>query len=394
MFMLYDKSKLLRPRMARCAVFSLLILAAGCSQDSIFDYISGETAPTTARIKGFPSRIVSATSGGTEKLYVASGRVWEYDTAAAAWTRDDGLEGFVVDVAATSGGASGSVLYALTYNTSSRAWKKDGSGNWGEVFPPAGSGVLQNIFGAGDILFAGAKSGNSYAILYYTYTQTDAAFKVLREDTTLLSGAGRVGSDYYLATRADGIYKASGFGGTDAPAVEEASANIAIPSVIAGFLQAQTTGGDDIIIGISKDGHIVYGDSSGLTVHDTSLGGTYVSPPALTDDPGSDKDQDKLLLLGYQGSGLSDHGYMELLFDIDTGKATGGRRSPGEDGGRTSIEKSGQYETSLRRYPVTSLRVLPLKSGELYPVIFAATTIQGLWSYKERDGVWQWNFEE
>jgi hypothetical protein len=47
----YAKMKLL----LTLAAFPLLFLAAGCNQDSIFDDISSETAPTKPNIEGSPS---------------------------------------------------------------------------------------------------------------------------------------------------------------------------------------------------------------------------------------------------------------------------------------------------------------------------------------------------
>jgi hypothetical protein len=395
MFKSYNKLKLL----PALAVSALLLVTGSCNQDSIFNYISSETAPTQAKIKGAPSRIVGAdivVNGAVnpnEKLYVANGNIWEY-APAQGWQRIAGPGKFVADVAAIADGVSDSVVYAYAIdNTSTGVWKKNGAA-WTPVAPPSDYRFIQNIFGAKDVLFAGAKrADNNYAILYLKQAETE--FKVLpgTEGTDLLSGAGVAGGSYYLATMGSGIYQASGFGGPDAPSVVPLTATPSIPATIAGFLQAKTTAGDDCVVGVSRSGYILYIDPSGLKAPGVSLGGTYSGALALMEYPNPPTGGDKLLLLGYEGSGSYNHGYMELFFNIDTGQVTGDARAPGANQ-PSSVQNSDQYESSLRRYPVTSLWVLPRAGGDP-SIIFAATTNQGLYSYRLRsDGGWQWNHEE
>ncbi|MCX7950190.1 MAG: hypothetical protein N2509_08780, partial [Treponemataceae bacterium] len=87
----------------------LLILGGlflgSCKFNPIFYEISKETAPKEAIIKGTPSRIVEVSN----KLYVANGRLWEYDgTTWNLMASQPGAAGTVRAVAATS-----SALYAL-----------------------------------------------------------------------------------------------------------------------------------------------------------------------------------------------------------------------------------------------------------------------------------------
>jgi hypothetical protein len=406
MFRLYTKMKLL-PFLA--AVF-LLFLVAGCNQDSIFDDISWETAPTQPKIKGSPSKIVEASVDG-RKLYVANGRLWECDPsnpAAARWNQASGPEGYVVDVTSVTDGSAG-ILYVLTINnTSTRVWKKDGAG-WTAVARLGDYDFIQNIFGAGDTLFAaGAKRAGddyNYAILYYQQpdpADQDPGFRFLTETgKSLLSGAGKVGADYYLATLGSGIYKVPDSGALTATAVTR---DPPLPANIAGFLQAE----DDAIIGISKGGYILYIDPTGIKDPGASLGGTYTGALALLDSPDPQPDPqggffDKLLLLGYRGANSSyRHGYLEVQFNLVNGDHEGNSRVPGADPNQPSSikkdpeRKDQQYTSSLRRYPVTALWVLPSADPAKTPsVLFAATTNQGVYSYRDRsDGGWQWNHEE
>jgi hypothetical protein len=363
------------------AFFSLLLLAAGCNQDPIFDYISGETAPTTAKIKGSPSKIVDV--GGN--LYLANGRLWEYASATDAnssWERISGPGGFVVDVASTSG-----VLYALTLdNTSSKVWKrKDGA--WDELTLPDGYGFAQNIFGAGDALFATVAKGIGDTGYKLCYSKTDSLMCTILEgaDGASLTGAGKIEDTYYLAVWGKGIYKISDSGATIT------LANPSGPTDVAGLLQAN----NNLIIGISRGGILLSINASEIKVGDTSLGGTYSGAIALMDSP--NQQEDKLLLLGLKRQSSSyEQGYMELPFKSDG--TYGGAQTPGQAQPSSIDDQDGdnpkQYTSSLRRYPVTALWVLPPSESATRPVIFASTSNRGLYSYRARSGRWQWNHEE
>jgi hypothetical protein len=365
------------------AALSLLLLATACNQDSIFDYVAGETAPTEARIQGSPSRIVSANTGAGEKLYITNGRIWEY--ANGKWNRIDGPGGYVAEVASTD-----SALYAFTIdNTATQVSKTTDGTNWTALDSPTEYGFIQNIFGAGDVLFAtGAKRSGSedYAILYEDKQANPKLIVSNVIGDVLLTGAGKVGSDYYLATRGSGIYKASG----SPLEFKPATATPSVPSSMAGLLQADT----DLLIGISKGGLMVRIDINGVTVANTSLGGTYTGALALMEIQEPKDDYTHLLLLGYVGADSSyEHGYMELRLALSDGKTDGIRRIPGENQ-PGSISNYQQYDSSLRRDPVTALWVLPPASANEPSVLFAATSNEGLYSYRDRSGGWQWNSEE
>ncbi|MDR1248685.1 MAG: hypothetical protein LBK63_05205 [Treponema sp.] len=387
----YTKLKLL----LSLGVFFLPLLAGGCNQDSIFDYISEETAPTEAKIKGSPSKMVKAGN----KLYIANGRIWEYDLDGANWVRSAGPGGYVVDVASTSD-SSGSVLYALTIdNTSTRVLKKNGTG-WSPVAPDSDYPSIQNIFGAGDTLFAtGAKrSGNDYAILSCKQP-AEALVNPAPIGNAILTGVGKAGGNYYFATKGKGIYKAPD---SDVSAISEASATkdvpdgngnsilAPVPMDMAGFLQTKET---DPIVGISKGGIIVYITGSDVTVYPTALGGTYTGALALMQSPDPQGIFDQLLLLGFKGSTSYKHGYVEVQFSSAAGTPDVTRRIPGANQ-PSSIQKEQQYTSSLRRYPATALWVLQAPDPKSPSVIFAATANQGLYSYRIRDTDWEWNHEE
>jgi hypothetical protein len=378
---------------------ALSLLMAGCSQDPIFDYISGETAPTEARIQGEPSRIVDATDNGVDKLYITNGRVWEYDTTDpnARWNRmAKQPRGSVKDLA-----SAGGVLYARTNNNDTGApsvWKSDGAGGWDAtpLGPHQDYPLIVNIFGADDTLFAtGAKRADNisdFALLYYDQSSGEFVF-LGAIGGARLSGAGKIGNDYFLATRGNGIYKASG-PVTPGTTIAAASSSDPIPPKMAGLLQAQDTQSRDIIIGVSEAGHIVYIDPSGsIKADQTTLGGTYTGALTLIESPDPQGGYDDLLLLGYKGSTSFQHGYVELQFNSDSGTHDGNRRVPGEAQPSSVSGGAQQYNASLRRYPVTALWAP--STGKPPLLIFASTSNQGLYSYRNRsDGGWQWNHEE
>jgi hypothetical protein len=382
-------------RVRPIAAFFLLLALGSCRQDPIFDYIAGETAPTEALIQGSPSKIVSLKDGNNKEfLYISNGRIWEYEATDpnAHWNRvATQPDGYVLDVASANG-----ALYALTIHDQDvrNVWERDGSGNWGSPLSlPNNYALIQNIFGADDALFAtgSRRSGSSeYAILGLQ----GGNLTLLKETGgAWLTGAGKVGTDYFLATWGNGIYKAdSGFSSID---LAQPLPSAAVPANIAGLLQAQapqSTG--TVILGVSGDGHILSIDSSGITVDPTGIGGkAYTGAFALIDiTPSSPNNHDKLLLLGYRGDSTFQNGYRELTYNSGDLSTHTDARSPGT--APSSVEGDGrQYESSLGRYPVTALWV---PSGGNPPLlIFAAANNQGLYSYRNRpDGGWQWNHEE
>jgi hypothetical protein len=190
---------------------------------------------------------------------------------------------------------------------------------------------------------------------------------------------------YYLATERNGIYK------VDSNFVATTVTSGPTLSDVAGLLQA----GENYIIGVSTDGRILKIDSFGLEVADTSLGGAYTGALALMDIP-QQTDGSKLLLLGYKNKSSSTsytHGYMELQFNGANTLPRGTARVPGS-AQPSSVSDYRQYDSSLRRHPVTALWALQPENGAP-PVVFAATSNDGLYSYRDRsDGGWQWNHEE
>jgi hypothetical protein len=110
-----------------------------------------------------------------------------------------------------------------------------------------------------------------------------------------------------------------------------------------------------------------------------------------------------LLLLGIRGKGTSQtHGYREMVLDNITGHPTGAIKENG-DSSPTSVSNKPKYTASLGIHPVTSILQVPDIAGSntdystniganpaWEPPIFASTSLNGLWSY--RNG--EWNAED
>jgi hypothetical protein len=408
MFALYNKGTFLYP----LVFIPLLIAVFGCAQDSIFYGISNEVAPTDPLIVGGPTKIVRA----NEKLYVANGTIYEYDTAGnGTWVGSPKPDGKVQDLAVVSG-PGGDTLYALSVTGTGLdftlwEWDKTTTG-WKPIGIDGGDyTVIQNIFGGGDTLFAGVSrsngdGGNDYAVYYKEGDKLHLLGG--SEETAILSGAGRIGTDYYLATIGSGIYKAT-FGSP--PAASEVTT---IPHTnITGFLQynyidSTTSSPVETIIGVTRDGYIVRGTSAGFTSPTTSLGVALTGAIALagaydysTTPPASGA---KLLLLGIRGGYSSTvHGYVEVDFGEDPLTIGNSYREPGRTD-PTGIAQNENYRSTLRKYPVTSIVFLPRISTSTGPgapdnagdpIMFASTPKDGFYSYRNRsDGGWQWNHEE
>jgi len=93
------------------ALAASILLLFSCNQSPLFYNISKETPPKDPVVAGTPSKIVESSVSGAPKLYVANGRVWEYD--GSTWKQTAGQpSGDFKEVAATTG--TGAALYALS----------------------------------------------------------------------------------------------------------------------------------------------------------------------------------------------------------------------------------------------------------------------------------------
>jgi hypothetical protein len=255
-------------------------------------------------------------------------------------------------VYALTGEPGSSTLYALDVLGTNADWK------------PVTSDYknIQSIYGAKDTLFACAMLDTSTFVTLY---DKGGALQALG-GSGFLQGAVYLDPNYYLA--GTGIYTLNG----DALTLVSDS-----ELTVIGLIALK-----DIVVGVSRDGTILYGNSDGFTqAKETSVTFTGAIAAWKKDGEGTDA---VLLLLGIQGgSTAATHGYREILLSngnlvsTDLGLRTPGKAEP------SSVSDYDKYYSSLGKHPVVNL--YQASDG----ILFAGTTKNGLWSYRND----QWNAE-
>ncbi|HOJ98664.1 MAG TPA: hypothetical protein PLW34_03790 [Termitinemataceae bacterium] len=354
------------------------LFLGSCKFNPIFYEISKETAPKEALIKGSPSRIVELSN----KLYVANGRLWEYDgTTWSLMASQPGAAGTVRAVAATN-----SALYALVVSgegTSTSAVYKLNSGTWSEVTNTTGYRV-ETIFGANTTLFAGGhNSSGTYGVLY----ESSGSFATISGLATLAStctlvGAVHVHSTYYLAIAGSGIYSTSDLSSSvSGPISGSTNSDYNLNGLILVGSQVVATATTDDYDG----GYLLVGNSSSFSQVYSNSSYYFTGALALWYAP-SDTTAD-LLLVGFVNTSSSyTRGYLELALSSGAMPGSISFKSPGE-GSPTTVSDNDTYEQSLGRKAVTALHQGPNGASG---VLFASTSLDGLWSCRDQT----WNEEE
>ncbi|MDR1302532.1 MAG: hypothetical protein LBK43_08710 [Treponema sp.] len=345
-------------RLASLSVLLGALLFGACNQDPIFYGISLEVEPVDPRIVGMPSNIVAAAG----KVYVASKfneSIHVYE--GTGWQRIRGPGGQILELAATTnqvyaltGKPGSSSLYTLDTSATNVDWK------------PVTSTYknIQSIYGAKDTLFACAMIDTSTFVMLW---DVDETLQKLTGGSGFLYGAVNHGSDYYLAT-GTGIYTRNG------ETLTLVSGSGTEPVI--GLITLK-----DMVVGVRRDGTLLYGDSSSFTQVKES-GVTFTG--AIAAWKKDNEETDALLLLGIQGgSTAATHGYREILLSdgsllsTDLGLRTPGKAEP------SSVSDYDKYYSSIGKHPIVNLYQAP--DG----ILFAGTTKNGLWSYRND----QWNAE-
>ena len=336
------------------ALFVSMFFAAACNQDPIFTMISNEVEPKDPLINGSPSKLVK-TSDGT--IYVANGKLWKY---SGGWSQAGGPSN-VYDIAATT-----DALYLLSVGDSScTVYKRDSTGDITAISNNSGYGMIQGIYGSGDTLYAGGSNGSDgYALLKLSIDKlTLTAIQSIGSPLTGVAGG-------YYATARNGIFRIDG----------NALVSSTSDYTIAGIIRI-----DAKIIAVSSGGTIFNITDTSAALHGTD----YNFTGALAEYTPTDSGGRKLLLIGVKGSVYS-LGYLETWIP-DDGTGAFSLRSPGGTTADSTIPISVQdkYSATLEKCAVNSL-IQANNNSDGWPVIFASTQKDGLWSY--RNG--EWNAEE
>lgn len=328
------------------------LLLCSCNQDPIFYSISLEVEPVDPRIVGMPTHIVAL----GDRFYVASKfsrTIQWYD--AEGWHELPRPGGPIMELAATQ-----SHIYALTGEPGSAGlYKWDGDGDWESI---ANAAHIQSIYGVEDRLFAGAMTGTSTFTMWY---DNNGVLEALSGGSGFLTGAVYDGSAYYLG--GTGIYK-----------LEETTLTL-VPET-EGLTMAGLITLGDTVVGVS--GKKLLSIKSGA-VTQQDLGVTFTGAMALWGKEPKPAEK-TLLLLGMQGSSTSTtHGYREIPLSNGSLPDAVALSVPGRDPSNSSASDYDKYNSSLGKHPVLTL--FQADDG----VLFAGTTKNGLWSYRNE----QWNAE-
>ena len=371
----------------RAASLFLALLAAGaCSQDAIFHEISRETKPLEPRIKGTPTNMAVFKRKGQDLLFVASGSSLHWysnpsGTEKSPWNKGDYATpkpgGDIHFLAATS-----AHLYAIAGSNLRRIGGSDTE--WQTVTKPDGAGALQTVYAAGPagserVFVAAGGDGDTFSI-FEVDDITPSAPKLVKksENTGMLTGAVYDGTDYYLSTASKGIYISLAL-------------IVSSTSKSDGKFQGIILLPSGQVAAMARDGQLYSVSASGLILL------KKIDKPAtralcLWFSAG----QPKLLLAGAQDTAYSansgyTHGYREFRLGADGG-VTAEYQYPGS-GNPTSVSDRERYNSSIGKHPVNHIFQVPA-SVDAKMTLFASTDNNGLWSYRERNKIPQWNAEE
>ncbi len=369
-------------RFLKTSILLAAVLFFSC-RDPIFYNISNEVKPTEARIKGSPSNFV----GFNNLMYVGSGGDLFKYSGNKSWSKEiQPKAGRIIQLASTS-----AFLYALCFEDNNRAnlMRFDGAdgADWEKI---SGGDIetynrtAQFIFAANDKLFIGASTSNpsedlnSFSVFYLDGDVTKDI-----NITGELTGAAFDGTNYFLSTRKNGIYK------TSDPSNSNDAIKIGETLEIAGMINLTPAR----IAVITRNANLYYVTAAGIEAADASFGsGRYSSGALAIFESGGG---DKLLLAGRQDrlsvgtdSGFT-YGYLEIRLDA-AGEVIGGFAEPGINTPSTLVDgDNARYRSTIGINPVNS--IFQAEDGFL----FAATQVNGVWSYRDRSsGGWQWNAEE
>lgn len=371
-----DKVRTMKIFLKLLILFPIIFSFVSCN-DPIFNTVFGETPILKPYIDGSPTNFVEYNG----KLYVASGKqIYSYN--GNSWSKWKKLGDRIGALAATTG-ASASLYAFYLYN--------DNEGKIRNCTADAEvslSGNVQSIHASGDTLFASVRSDNKYS---FHFKEGSAAFKTI-SDTTSDSELNGVASDntyYYLCTYSSGIFyvdKSQINTASNLPVIEK-------DARFTGIIELKT---NDRVAAITQKG-VLYEIFNASADKKAEFSDDRYSTGALAVwYRYNDDTSPSLLLIGrseyyYSTNTGYTNGYVEITLD-NTGISGSGFNDPGK-GTPSSIDNYDPYVSSLGKKPVIHLIQAPAAIDSTM-TIFASTQQSGVWSYRSRDGVTQWNAEQ
>ena len=382
----------------RITIFALGLFAVfSCNQGPIFFTIANEPPPQEALIKGTPTNMVVFKN----RLYVASSRLYSYKDGS--W-QEESLKN-VIALAATS-----EHLYAVQLTErdgvkTALVRSANGTGGWTPISSVGDYSLIQSIYADPDDpdkrVFAGARKDDpasaAYAILYLDGT----TLKLLKDDTTFLSGAvyHEDDSTYYLSTRGKGVFQIEKTAlGNSAPSELPGSENRMVMGMIK--LKYDDTQSPPVsqqaIIAVERDNPAHFYEVKGNEFKQIGDQNLHVNGFATGALALWEHGSTRMLVAGRQAGLYANttssyiHGYVEFELVFDGDGFFAGISSRIDPPVVSSNDKS--YTSTIGTKPINHLFQAPSNvdsSGRF----FASTQNTGLWSYKNRDGEEQWNAE-
>jgi hypothetical protein len=401
-------------------IIMLGFLIVSCDQYPIFFTIANETKPLKPRIQGHPTNMVVFERYGTPILCVASGRLYWYangqwDSPAYHIPQPSGN----ISALAVAEGANGvKRLYVLGHdsqgvNAQLQYIEANGSG-----WIPISSGTFQTIYADPEkpLLFLGSGI-NAYDI---HYVDTANTLRHLKTGTSLLSGAVFLNGTYYLSTEGSGIFSISeaDINANTLTVLQLDDKSAVEQNINRKFLNMIKLEDNNTIIAVERGGEgnpVRGGALYEISSDPGSFARMYYTIPGNTNqieagnyatgalalwkkiDEKGDTIQ-RLLVAGkldtlYPNASSSfTNGYVEFDIKDDGSFDTDYVRHDSENG-QLQTADTPQYIASIGKLPINHLFQAP---GNIDPnmTFFASTQKSGLWSYRYRDGRWQWNAEE
>jgi len=338
-----------------------LVIALSACNDPIFYMISKETPKLKPRIGGSPTNFVVFNNS----MYVASGEnIWDYKNGS--WTRHP-QDKWIGQLAANT------TLYALCDDGSVKSFDSS------MVETSTSINNAKSIFVANGTLFYENKADGSISS-YNGSTSTPISFS----GSTLIAdlrGVAYGSSTTYLCTHKDGIFSVSG-----------SVATLITGSSSKEFMGIITLQDNNTVVAITRDG-VLYKVDTGIGDPIASFGSRLANGALALWTDSTDTDKNLLLAgrqdgLVYTTSSGYTYGYMELVLDASGGIVTGnnfvepGKTSP------SSVSDNERYVSTIGKNPAN--HIFQASDG----ILFASTQKEGVWSYRVRGGIPQWNAEE
>jgi hypothetical protein len=353
-------------KIVRTVLIIPLVLLAACKQDPIFTMISSEVEPKEPLISGSPSKMVEH----GDAIYVANGKVWSCAKAGGRWGQVGGVPSKIYDIAADTQAGTDGVYLLRVDDSDTSVHRLDG----GVIGNTTGYGMIQGLYSDGETVYAGAMSGNSYAILK---VNGDTLIFIYSIGSPLAGVAKTSDNVTYFATARNGILRLNGGTWTTVGGSSGYS--------IAGIINA-----DGRIIAVTGNGYILEVNATSNTVAAYGTSTQFTGALAVYTGNASNSNA-KRLLLGVKNN-IYNMGYREIDLPDGGGNITYLLYVPGERASLSTVSGRDRYEATLAKCAVNSLiRLNEVPGGpDGLPVLFASTQKDGLWSYRNNE----WNAEE